>query len=127
MKKEIAIMMTPFRGVRTLRINGSFVLTAVTLDSNGVSVMASNEQGANVKLVLGYTIAHDKCYGMGKEVTADTVEQVISNIRQAMSEILDEIKDTMIKRFDNGYLRGSINSRSIEHYIDTDMVEEDDD
>lgn len=122
----IAVMMTPFRGIRTLAINDAFTLTAVTLDSNGVSVMASNEQGAAVKLSLSYTIAHDNYYGMCKEVTADTIEQVIDNIRQAMSEILDNIKDIMLKRFDIGYLRGSINFRSIEHYIDTDMEEDDD-
>lgn len=123
----IAVMMTPFRGIRTLAINDSFTLTAVTLDDSGVSVMVSDEQVDTVKLSLSYTIAHDNCYGMSKEVTADTVEQVIDNIRQAMSEILDNIKDVLLKRFDIGYLRGSISSRTIEDYIDTDMDEEEDD
>lgn len=106
MTKEIKAMMQFANEKKTLKINGAFTLEALTVDNIGRAMIMSSSEPAEVKLTLVYTLAHDKMLGMSRDVSAETVEQVIENIDKAMGEMLDEIKAKLMKQFKNGYLLG---------------------
>lgn len=108
MKKEINEMLTLGNKDKFLNINGAFILQAMYVGDDGLNVGISKKEPVDLKLMLEYTLAHDKCLFKSKEIKSRTCAEVIAEIATAMEEMWAEISAQLIRDFRNGYLLGSV-------------------
>ena len=108
MKKEINTLLTPSRTSRYLKINSYFNLTAEYLTADGMNVAFAHadEEPTDVRLYLVYSLNYEKFGQSSTEIKARTYEEIIQEVSQAMADMLDKQKETLIKKWTNGCIGG---------------------
>lgn len=108
MKKEINEMLTLGKEDKLLKLNQAFTLRARYIDRIGLNVGLNSHDSVDVLLSLEYTLAHDKCLFISRDIKSRTYTEIIDEIARAMEDIYSQISLELVREFRAGHLLGKV-------------------
>lgn len=106
MKKELTQMLNATQDM-SLKINGAFMLNVYCTNKYGENVAtAKDKEVASRAFSLLYTLAHDKALYTSRNLPSSTIEELMADIPTAMTDIMNQVANHLVKEFQNGYLPG---------------------
>lgn len=118
MKKEINDLLTLSRHNKRLALNQHFTLVATYFDEIGLNTNFSSAEPVKMELQLVYTQKGDKWFDRATTLKGRSYEELIEEIPDKMSEMLNDLAADLSKKFKNGYLLGKVRSNYPIEYED---------
>lgn len=118
MKNEINDLLTLSTHSKRLEINSHFAVVATYTDKLGINTNFSNNEPVNMDLQLVYTQKGDKWLDKATTLKGRSYEELMEEIPDKMSEMLNDLAANLSKQFKNGYLLGKVRSNYPIEYED---------
>ena len=113
MKKEINDLLTLSRHNKRLALNQHFTLVATYFDEIGLNINFSSAEPVKMELQLVYTQKGDKWLDRATTLKGRSYEELIEEIPDKMSEMLNDLAADLSKQFKNGYIIGKVRTDPI--------------